>query len=499
MSESKKDEQKQERELYEAKKNALFQAIRSMNSNTSQSALLRARTPSFSYTVEQVDTFMKRPKAFQKELRILSNSLYDYSPEYRQIIDYMSTLPKYAYVLDPLFITQEESDWKAIEKAKLKVSQEVDKFSLPHELAKVMRVMWKEDTFYGYEHETKNSFTIQNMNADYCRLSNLDYDGLLLYEFDFSYFDSFPELLSSHPEEFHKKYQQYQNTGERWIELDPDRAVAFKVNEEILSYSLLPYGVLFEPLFDLEEYKKLQKARAKMDNFMLLTQHIPLNDKKQSMDEFLISLETAMEFHNNAIEGLGDGIGLITSPMKIESIKTEKSNSDKDSIAMALRSVYDAGGISQFLFNSDKATSTGVSKSLIVDEQKVFKIYRQMERWLNRKLRKLSGRYKFKLRLLDITNFDEDKSFDTYLKAAQSGFPFIEEAAATVGIEPLDLHNKLMVESSPMGYQYRMKPLSTSYTQSSKDEESGRPSVSEDEAAESTITWRDSDDGQGEA
>lgn len=485
----------EEKALYKAKKAAMFQAINRMKVDTTQSSTSFRNKSSMvsSFSLEQIDKFMKNPSTYQKQLRQLSNYLYDYSPEYRQIVDYISTLPKYAYKLKLLSIIHDDTDMEALQKAQLKVAQELDKMSLSHELAIAMRIAWKQDIFYGYEHENKNSFTIQNMDADYCRLSNLDYDRVFQYEFDFSYFDSNEDLLSGYPVEFHQKYQLYKDTKQRWIELNPDKAFAFKINEEVTSYPLLPFSVLFEPIFDLDEYKRLQKARAKMDNFMLLTQQIPLNDKAQGMDEFMISLETAMEFHNIAVAGLGsDGIGLLTSPMKIEAIKTEKSNKDKDTVAMALRGVFDASSFSQFLFNSDKNTSTGFAKSIIVDEQKLFKVYRQIERWLNRKVRKMSGKFKFEVKLLDITNFDVGKEFDSFLKAAQSGIPSVEEAAATIGISPLELHNKLMIENSPIGYQAKMKPLATSHTQSSKDSEGvGRSKVSDDEASDSTIINRD--------
>lgn len=491
----------EEKELYEKKRTALFQAIKKMKVNATQNAKTRSHSPMTSkYTVVQVENFMKNPLGNQKQLRQLSNYLYNVSPEYRQIINYVSSMPSYSYVIDTLNVLDEKTDFKSFEKAKLKVAQRLSKMSLSHELGKALKVAWKQDVFYGYEHETEDSFFIQHMDADYCRISSVDYDGVFLYEFDFSYFNLDKTLLSNYPEEFQKKYQQYQITKENWIELNSERAFAFKINEEITNYPLLPYAVLFEPIFDLEEYKKIQKARIKMDNFMLLTQQIPLNDKAQGMDEFLISLETAMEFHNLIVSGLDEGVGFLTSPMKIEAIKTEKSNKDKDAVAMALRGVFDAGGISQFLFNSDKNTSTGVGKSVIVDEQLVFRTLRQIERWLNRKIRRMSGKFKFKVRMLNISSFDEGESFNMYLTGAQSGFPSIDEAAAAIGISHLDLHNKLMIENSSIGFQNKMKPLATSHTQSSKDAEgAGRSKVSDDKTSDSTIINRDANTDENKA
>lgn len=484
----------EEKSLIEQKRKAVFQAINNMK--IADSKATPSRVMSTRYSPEQINRFMQNPLQFQKELRELSDYLYDYSAEYRIIIDYVSNLGKYSYVLDTLNILDENTDFKAYEKAKLKASAYLNKLNLPREMAKAMRVAWKHDVFYGYEHETKDSFIIQHMNPNYCRISGIDkLYGVFTYEFNFTYFDSNEEALNNYPSEFKKKYQTYKNTKENWQELNPSAAFAFKVNEEITSYPLLPYSVLFDPIFNLEESKKIHNARIKMDNFMLLVQQIPINDKSQSMDDFLISLETAMEFHNFAVAGLGDntGIGFVTTPMEITALKTDKGgNKDRDAVAMALRSIYDAGGISQFLVNSDKNTSTGVAKSIILDEQKIYKMFRQVEGWINRKLFKMNGKFKFRAKLLDVTNFDEEDSFDAFLKGAQSGFPSIEESAASIGISYLDLHNKLTVENSPISLRDRMRPLQTSHTQSAKNsDEAGRSKVSDDEATDSTIINRD--------
>lgn len=484
----------EEKALMEQKRKAIYQVINKMKVTDIENTKVR-KSSSMRYTPEQINRFLQNPSQFQKELRQLSNFLYDYSAEYRIIIDYISNLGKYSYVIDTLNFLDEDTDYKAFNRAKLKVAGQLNKLSLQHEMSKTLKLAWKQDVVYCYEHETKDGYLIQHMDADYCKLSGVDEYGVLTYKFDFSYFDGQDELLMTYPKEFHSKYQKYRNTKEKWQDLNSDKAFAFKINEEILSYPLLPYSILFEPIFDLEEYKKIQKARIKMDNFMLLVQKIPINDKSQSMDDFLISLETAMEFHNFAVAGLGDnnGIGFVTTPMEIEAIRTDKGGSkDRDSVAMALRSIYDAGGISQFLTNSDKNTSTGVAKSIIVDEQKVFKVFKQVERWLNRKVSKINGKFKFKVKLLNTTSFDEDSNFDVFLTGAQSGFPSIEEAAASIGISPLDLHNKLMIENSEIGYSSKMKPLQTSHTQSSKDAKGvGRSKVSDDDASDSTIINRD--------
>lgn len=489
--------------LQESKRAAMFAAIKKMKNNTAQITSHKNGSAMVSnFSAEQIDRFMKNPATYQKQLRQLSNYLYDYSSEYRWLVDYMSNLLTFNYVLDPLIIADEKTDYVAVDKAKLKVLKEVNKMSLPHELSKALRMAWKEDIFYGYEHESKDTYLIQHMSADYCRLSSQDYDGgVFSYEFDFSLFDGNADILASYPDEFQQKYKEYKNTREPWIELSSERAFAFKINEEITNYPLIPFATVFDDIFNLDEYEKIQKARTKMDNFMLLVQEIPLDDKSQNMEQFLISLETAAEFHDMANDALGEdsGVGLITSPMKISSVRTDKSSKDsKDTVAGALKSVFDGGGVSQFLANSDKSTSTGVSKAIIVNEAKNYKILRQIERWINRKLRRMSGRYKFELTFLDTTSFDDGDSMEKFLKAAQNGFPTIEHASAAIGINPLHLHNRLMMNNYGTNYQEMMKPLATSHTQSA-DEKTGAPKLKDDEISDSGQINRDANTDENKA
>lgn len=488
----------EERLLYEKKKEALLKFTRGIsNSLPSRSTLPNRMSLASRFKSEDVIRFMQNPYAFQKQLRQLSNYLYDISPQYRQIINHVATMTTYAYVVKPLGILDEDTDFKALEKSRLKVAHEVEKLSLSHEMPKTLKLAYKEDVVFGYEHETKDSFFIQHMDADYCQITS-HVDGVLNYAFDFSYFNGNDVLLKSFPIEFQYKYEQYKNTKEQWIEMDSNKAFAFKVNEDILQYPLPPYATLFEPIFDLDDYKKIKKDRTKMDNFMVLVQHIPLNDKAQGMDDFLIDLDTAFHFHELASAGLPSGVDFITSPMKIDSIKMEKNRSDEDSVQQAVREIYTAGGVSQFLFNSDKNTSVGVGKSIRSDEILSFIMLRQVERWINRKLKRMSGRHKFKVSLLNITHFDEEKSFEKYLKGAQNGIPSVDEAAASIGISPLDLHNKILMNNNITKYHETLQPLKTSHTQSGDNEGAGRPQAGDDEVNESTIAWRETEAGAGE-
>jgi hypothetical protein len=477
-------------ELALAKRQEQFAAIRSMTMKQLNKSLQTTPSVLSRFDSKQVATFLQNPQKYEKQLRQLSNYLYNVNAQYKMLIRHMATLPIYAYDLELIGSADSYAPDK-IKKAYLKTSQYVDKLNLSHEMSKMLKIAFKEDVFFGYEHESKDSYFIQKLDADYCQIGSSIEDGVLNFAFDFSYFDKFKNDLALYPEEFRSKHQIYENNKQtnRWQELDSNKAVCFKINEE-LSYVLPPFNTVFESVFDLDEYKKLKKARAKMDNFLLLVQKIPMNEKSTDMDAFLLDLTLANKFHENTSSNLPEGVGLTTSPMSFSAISLDKKQTNADSVNEAVREVFTDAGISQYLFNSEKNTSVGISKSITSDEQILFDVLRQIERWLNRKLKKQSGIIKFQVSLLDITRFSKGEEHDRLLKAAQFGSPNIMRIGATLGMSPNQLYNKAIIENNILDLHSIIKPLQSSHT-TAGDEKGGAPNAPDNKKADSTQVNQD--------
>lgn len=480
---STKSPEELEQEALKEKVYRQFAAIKKMNVNHLNKALAINPSVLSKFNARQVADYLQNPARYEKQLRHLSNYLYGVSAQYRQIIRHVATMPTYDYTLNIAEMPQKINKDK-ISKAFMKSAQYVDKLNLPSEMSKVLRVAFREDFFYGYEHESKDSYFIQKMDADFCSVSSIE-DGVFNYAFDFSYFETHPDHLDLYPEEFKTKFQVYKidRVRYRWQELDSNKTICIKVMDDT-QHGIPPYNTIFESIFDLDEYKKIKKSKTKMDNFLLLAQKIPMNDKSSDMNAFLIDLETAGAFHEQLAENVSEGISVATTPMPIESIKMEKSKSDVDTIAQAQREVYTDSGLSQYLFNSDKNTSAGISKSISSDEQVLFNVLTQIERWLNRKLKKQPGTIKFYVKFLHITEFSREEAFNRFLKAAQFGIPVKMEVGASLGLTPIEFLTKTFLENEVFEFQDKLKPLSSSHTQTN-DDEGGRPTKQEDEISES--------------
>lgn len=442
------------------------------------------------YSKEQVISFLEQPIKYEKQIRNLVRFLYGNSPHFRQLILYFANLLRFNYIIEPYGIDPSQVKITTFQSQYQEVLDYMDNMNLQHELVKIMRMVMREDIVYGYELSTSDSYYIMTFDPNLCAVSSFE-DGVRNYSFDFSFFDGHTKYLSRYPEEFQQKYKLYQKdrTGNRWQELDSRKTICLKFNEDI-DYVIPPFAAIIESIFDLNENREREKLKHKMDNYMVLVQKIPM--KQDEVNGLLVDMDTATAFHNRATESLPDEVGMITSPMDIDAIKLNRSGTDPDNPQQAEQSFYSDAGISQFLFSTSAVSASGLAASLKVDEQNMFSLLRQIERWVNRKLKRLNGKYKFRAKFLDITNQNYKDVQDNLLSAAQSGLPVKMQLCASYGLSPSSVQNMVFLENDVLNLVDKFTPLSTSFTQSSKSQ--GRPSSNEEDLSDSGSKTRETDE-----
>lgn len=444
----------------------------------------KIQSPLIRYSYDEITRWLQSPIQNQKQLRDLSEFLYNTQPAYKGVVRYMATLPTFSWELDIDF--DDEEDLKLARKEYKKVLKYVHKLNLKYEMAKASVIAYRRDFFFGYEMESDYSYFIFPLNNEYCKPSEIEY-GIYNFAFDFSFFNTNPQELNLYPPEFRKKYAEYQSTGDKWIQLDPKNSVCFKVNIDV-EYPIPPFAGMFTSVFDYEDYKKIKKDRAKNENYMLLHQKIPMDDKSGNINAFLIDGEAMNVFHQAAVSSVPDGVDVITSPMDITSVKTEKSKSDNDYVEQALTQIYDSAGVSQILFNSGNNTSTGVNKSTIIDEQSAFYFLQQLQAWVNRKLTYKFPNLEIEFTFLETSRLNYKDVADSMLKMAQYGAPLKATMLSALGFSPYQTMKKAKLENDILKLHEKYIPLSSSHTQSGS--EGGAPIMDENEISESTAINR---------
>lgn len=451
------------------------------------------------FRIEEIKRWMQNPKASEKQLRDLSIYLYNANYLYKWFITILAGMPTWDWTLSLDTFGLKKSPDK-IEKAYRQGAQYANLKYSKNDLDKAWKTAIIEDWFYGYEVESDDSYFIMKLDPNYCRVASIFEDGIKGFQFNFQYFDDKTDkngknIVDTYPEEFRKGYSKYQRTGEQWILLDPLNTVCWKMSDD-LDYGIPYFATLFEDLNDIGFYKELAKDKAEIDNFLLLHQHIPVDET--SMDKFAISIDLARGFDAMASSVLPEGATMFTSPMEVTAVKTERSNNEKNQVKDAITQAFTGAGLPEQLANS--TTAVGIGKAIMANENIVYKFYRQIEKTINFKMRYKFVGNKFKTKIIDMTHFSKSERAAELLTGAQNGLITPTHVASAYGVNPYELLNNIDLENNILGLTHKLQPLLTSHTISSKDTEAhpnagkaGRPEKKDTEIADSTEVVRDTD------
>ncbi|MCR4361965.1 hypothetical protein NUG13_11570 [Bacillus subtilis] len=436
----------------------------------------------------------------QERLREISVLLWAKSPQYQRLLKYFAGMATFAHVIAPIKDLRTLNN-KKVQKQYVEIGELLKLMSLRHEMTKVLNVAFREDIFYGYVHKDKRSFYIQQMPPSICKATSVE-DGVFNYSIDMTHIQSQDNKGKLHvwAKEIQIKYLEWKSMRERnpkisqWVELDAKNTICIKVNEDMLE-PFPPFAGVFDSIFDIEAFKDLRKDREKLGNYMVLTQKLPMRQDSENNNDFMIDKEFMMFFHNQASDVVPDNVGVITSPMDIKPINFQQDKVDRDGVAKATRDFWEDGGTSQLLFSSSNTSSAGLGMSIKSDEEMVFALLTQIERWLNRYLKGQFGDLMFNVSILPVTRYNQDEMHKMYLESAQYGVPVKSHLSATVGLDPIEVMNMSYLENDMLKMHEEWIPLMSSHTMSDSVEgtnsSDGAPKKKDKEISDETSRDRD--------
>jgi hypothetical protein len=442
------------------------------------------------YSKEDITKWLSSPEQNEKQLRNASIYLYNASSHYRRLINYFAKMAIFAYIVVPYKLDTDNVDIDKFKKSYKKILDKLDTMNIKHEFLKIMTTIFREDVFYGYEYSTKDSYFIKKLPPDYCTISSTE-DGVYNFAFDFSYFKTRKDKLEAWGEEFQEKFRIYEtNTATyKWQELDSSKTICIKLNEDI-EYPIAPFVGLLPMIYDIEDYKMLTKAKEEIGNYKMLSLKIPIDDE----GNYKFDYDEAVKFYNMMGAVLPENIGLALTPLEIDEHSFEKAGAvaNVNNVANAETNFWSAGGVSELLFNSQKSSSATIGNSIKADEEIVYAVFRQLERWINRKLKLESGIYKFKLQFIDTTIYSRKEFIEQLLKVGQYGMPIINALCSCLGYSPADTSSMAFLENEVLKYHFKLIPLQSSHTQGTNSE-GGAPKVDDDQLSDAGVATREND------
>lgn len=466
---------------------------RDLNDVRTSSALYR-------HTKKQVMDFLQDPRKHQKGLRNAVRFVYNSSPHFRRLIHYFTGLSDFSYIVSPYKIDTKKANVNRTNLNYRKVLNLLSSMNVRTQLPKILTVCLREDIFFGTFREGADSIIIQQLPSDWCAITTIE-NNVANVTFDFSYFDIRHEMFEFFPEEFRYKYENIykKDTTKRWIELDAPKSFAVKASADMFDYPVPPFAGILREIFDLEDYRELKLAKTLIENYALLVMKIPMDDE----GKWLIDGKKAEDFWSNLDAVMPEEVGSILSPMDIEKISFEKSNTgDADTIAEAEQNLFTAAGVSSLLFNNERASANALLLSIKADQSMTFGIVKNIEDVINRYIQYQNYGKNFKVTFLDVSPFNRKEMGDAYIKAASYGLPTISAYAASQGISQAELDAMSFLENDVLKLHELFKPLVNSSQMSVSDdvdaeESTGRPPVEDEDLSDSGEESREDRDDWG--
>lgn len=451
------------------------------------------------FSKETLRTYLQNPYAAssQTNLRNLSKFLWTLSFPLRRIVHYFASLPDFsAYKINLDFSLTEDNDEDSLLQDYENAARFVRKMNLVVNMFKLLIIAWREDVVYFQPYQDDDgSLLMQPLDSQYCKISSVGYNNLYHVAFDFTFFNGSNSFyLDVWDPEYKKKYNAYQNDSSlRWQELDTARA--FKINLSDQDLIVPVFAGLFEPIIDLIDLQSLMAVKDSLEIYKLLVMRIPLLNS-QNPDDMALSLELAKKFYNKAAEDLPDEIGLILSPMQVDSISFDKSaTSDTNSIADSYENLMDETGISQVFSASRLNGASSVKMSMLTDALFATRgVMQQVEAFVNERIQMEYPNSAAYIKFIDVVTYTRDERLSQVEKAASLGLPVKQEYMTLLGYDPLEAISSDWLETKlGMSTARFIHPLVSSHTQSGSSSTGGAPEKDDIELSDEGERTKDQD------
>ena len=295
-----------------------------------------------------------------------------------------------------------------------------------------------------------------------------------------SFFDTIKDVqyrmkvLDVFPDEFKKGYILYKqgklpadnfDTCGKWFMLTPGAAFKFNFNG-----SDVPTLINAIPaLIDLDAAQALDRRKQMQDLLKIIVQKLP-RDKN---GDLIFDVDEAKDIHLNAVKMLANAVGVdvLTTFADIESIslKDKTTTTTSDELEKVERTVFNAFGVSQNLFNTDGNLS--LEKSVLIDESNVRNLLLQFSMFFDRMTQKQSPnkkKYNFKFYMLETTQFNYKEMSKLYKEQTQIGYSKML-AQVALGHSQSFILNSITFENNVLHLSDIMIPPLMSSTMSSAD------------------------------
>ena len=477
------------KDLYK-NESTLNSRIGSVSSKSGLSSILN------SPAAEVYQNILQNPDQAQEEME----AAYYISNPYASIINYYKTFFYIRYTITPQRITEEgksKSGQNKDEYAKIyyRMIGGVEGLNLENLLPNLaeralihgrVAIITEKDT-------TSETVVTTYLPLKYVKSVGKSQFGTNIIAFNFEYFrdlktkaatggteavkdTTFETILASMPKILQEGYRQYeQNTGQKWLLLDPKTATEFKFND----WGVPPKIGAYPSSIDYDDYKSIQLSKSANELNKILTHQIPTNQD----GDLIMDIDEALDIADNmrsALSSIPD-LKLITTFGKTELHDLQQNQQEQMNVVdSAYNNIFNSAGVDYHVFVSDK----DLEVSILRDKAWMWNFYTTVMAFYNMTFNNLINfkPYQCQINLLPISVQCESEDVHRYIEYAGAGIGRLQAAVAT-GMKQRNLYSNYELEEF-LDLDNILKPLQSMYTSSYRVNQKNQDNKEEDKDSE---------------
>lgn len=440
------------------------------------------------------------------ELREISNYFYRTSGIYSRVVNYFAQMYRYDWYLD---IATYDKLTKAQKKKQMtELFKSLDFFDssyITKTCSDIALQVIKNGVYYACVVSTSTGISFQELPVGYCR-SRYKVGQTPIVEINLKFFDDkFADaayrarVLKMFPEDIQKGYVLYKSgklkpdtasdTG-AWYALAKGSAVKFDFGNSDMPL----FASAIPCLLDLEAAQDLDRRRQMQKLVKILVQKLPL-DKN---GDLIFDVDEAKDIHANAVQMLGNAIGVdvLTTFADVEpiDISDKTTTTTNDELEKVERSLYNAFGTAQNLFNADGNIAT--TNSILNDEAMCRNLLLQFEAFYDSVAQMLSSnnkKWKFRFYMLPTTQYNYKELAKLYKEQTQLGFSKLLPQIALGHSQSFIYHSCKLENETLELYKIMIPPMMSSTMNGdtvldlADEKKAGRTELEDSEKSDKTI------------
>ncbi len=423
------------------------------------------------FTVEEIESIIRSGEL--NSLRELSRYFYRTNSRYRNNIDFLASLFLYDTFITPIYDPKKESPRQVL-KAFSNACDFIEALDAKNTFTRITREWLKTGIYYGIIQENGKKIVIQDLPIEYCRTRYKDFNNLNILEFDLRFFtatyldeDVREAAIANFPLAIQAAWKKYKTKKltDPWVMVPATAGgVTFCFSEDStpLLIAALP------ELAKLKDAVGREEKRDENELYKLLIQRMPTD----SNGHLTFELDEVAEIHAgvaNMLQDL-DTVDVLTTfgDTSLENLQDQSASASANNrLEKYTQNVWDSLGTSEVLFNANNSSSLAYAiKRLEAVMRSYLNVYNTWVRYLlNSHFARPSLSFDFQI--LPTTVFNLKDYTSQLMSGAQFGYSKMM-AGIAMGIKQQDLTSMIDFENNILGLSELMKPLQSSYTQSSE-------------------------------